>query len=78
MHPSALPASPKNPTLLAASSPKDAEAEKIIGQFHLDPNRLKTDTKRGCLVAFGIGFGLFVLTAFIAYWLYARHLGRWW
>lgn len=56
----------------------EAEAEKIIGQFQRDPNTLKTDARRGILTAFGIAFGLLTLVAFIAYWLYARHLGRWW
>jgi hypothetical protein len=63
---------------LGISSKIDDEAATIIGQYQKDPNVLKTDTKRGCLVAFGIGFGLFAVIAFIAYWLYARHLGRWW
>ena len=56
----------------------EAEAENIIGQFRADPNALKTDTRRGCLTAFALALGLLALLTFIAYWLYARHLGRWW
>lgn len=60
------------------ASADQAEADKIISQFQRDPNVLKTDARRGCLTAFGLAFGLLALVAFIAYWLYARHLGRWW
>ena len=61
--------------LPAASGP---DVEKIITQYQKDPNALTTDTKRGCLMAFGIAMGVMALAAFVAYWLYASHLGRWW
>ena len=61
--------------LPATSGP---DVEKIISQYQKDPNALTTDTKRGCLLAFGLAMGVIALAAFVAYWLYARHLGRWW
>jgi hypothetical protein len=56
----------------------DATAEKIIGQYQQDLGALSQDTRKGCLVFFGIALGVTLLVATIAYALYARHLGRWW
>lgn len=66
------------PTAKALETTDEVEAERIIGRFQQDPNTLKTDTRRGCLTAFALALGLMALVTFIAYWLYARHLGRWW
>jgi hypothetical protein len=66
----------QSPSKLPAANGPDVE--KIISQYQKDPNALTTDTKRGCLMAFGLAMGVIALAAFMAYWLYARHLGRWW
>jgi hypothetical protein len=60
------------------SPPNEPEVEKIISQYHKDPGLLNKDTKRGCLIAFGLAMGVLAVGVLIAYWLYARHLGRWW
>lgn len=66
------------PIAKAVETTDEVEAERIIGRFQQDPNTLKTNTRRGCLTAFALALGLMALVTFIAYWLYARHLGRWW
>ena len=63
---------------LAAPADSNLDVENIISRFRKDPGALKTDTRRGCLVFFGIAMALLCLGAIFAYWLYARHLGRWW
>lgn len=73
-----IAASITTPAAKTLETTDELEAERIIGQFHRDPNLLKTDTRRGCLTAFALALGLMALVTFIAYWLYARHLGRWW
>ncbi len=65
------------PTTPPAAAPSD-EAEKILGQYNLDASVVSTDARRGCLMMFFIGLGIFVLTLAIGYYFYARHLGRWW
>ncbi len=66
-------ATPPPPTANTAN-----EAEKILGQYNRDTHVVKTDARRGCLITFFIGFGLFILASAIGYYLYGRHLGRWW
>jgi len=72
------PAPAKAPAAPLHSATSEAAAEIIISQYQKDPGSVKTDTKRGCLTIFGYAMGVLALTAFISYWLYARHLGRWW
>jgi chemotaxis protein histidine kinase CheA len=78
-----LPASVAQPTqVVAAPSPsainQSDEAEKILGQFQKNTGELQTETRRGCLFIFSIAMGLFVLSVIVAYYFYARHLGRAW
>jgi len=80
-----LPTTGARPTLTSSSatSPRPAanasdEAEKILGQYSIDTHVVRTDTRRGCLMMFFIGFSLFILASAIGYTFYARHLGRWW
>jgi len=55
-----------------------ADVEKIVAQYRQDPGSLTQDTRRGCLMIFWIALGSTLLISGIVYWLYARHLGRWW
>jgi hypothetical protein len=75
---SQLPSGKLPQAIATLSTPNEADAEKIISQYHKDPSSLNKDTKRGCLMAFGLAMGVIALASFVAYWLYARHLGRWW
>jgi len=68
-----LPATPRS---VAAAGAEDAD--KILSQFQKAPTTVSTDTRRGCLLYFCIAMTLLALGAVLAYWLYARHLGRWW
>jgi len=67
-----VPATPPATTI-----PSD-DAEKILGQFQKNTGDLQTDTRRGCLFIFSIAMGLFVVSVIVAYFFYARHLGRAW
>jgi len=76
-----LPPSPdalRQTTRSTTTSDRSNEAENILGQYNVDANVVKTDARRGCLTIFFAGFGLFILVVAIGYYLYGRHLGRWW
>ena len=78
-----LPTSIARPSQIIAAPPPSTinpsdEAEKILGQFQKNTGDLQTDTRRGCLFIFSIAMGLFVLSVIVAYYFYARHLGRAW
>lgn len=76
---------PSTPTtnLTSAATPPPlpqlpADVEKIVAQYRRDPGSLTQDTRRGCLIIFWIGLAATLLICGLVYWLYGRHLGRWW
>ena len=78
-----LPSSAALPAqVVAATSPliikPSDDAEKILGQFQKNTGDLQADTRRGCLFIFSIAMGLLFLAVVVAYYFYARHLGRAW
>ncbi|MFT3866919.1 MAG: hypothetical protein QM715_00345 [Nibricoccus sp.] len=80
--PTARPAAPAStPTATTTPPPlpeNPTDLDKIVAQYRRDPGSLTQDTRRGCLMIFWIGLATVLLISGIVYWLYARHLGRWW
>jgi hypothetical protein len=78
-----LPAGATTPGQIIATTPSPTinasdEAEKILSKFQKNTGDLQTDTRRGCLFIFSIAMGLLFLAVAVAYYFYARHIGRAW
>ena len=61
-----------------ATITKTDDADEILGKFQQEARATPADARRGCLIVFFVVLGVIILAVGIAYYFYARHLGRWW
>ena len=72
--PPPLPLSVSQPSATGSALPF---AEDILDRCRRDPGMIQQETRKGCLIAAAAVGILLLLSAVLAYALYAHHLGRW-
>ena len=49
-------------------------ADQILAQYQQDPSDVRTDIRRGCIIAFSVALALFFAVVAIAYVVYPREI----